>query len=132
MDDFKRMYKDVDATIDTPVYFFWKEIHEAFPDAKVETCVFSNLLLNTYIILHQQFFYDLDRFYNQRGRFLVSELSQTNWSYGEKYNSSSNICLLAIGSKIVSINRKNEYIYFAYFVTFWKSNCFGYLLNRIL
>ncbi|CAK8680227.1 unnamed protein product [Clavelina lepadiformis] len=35
VDDFKRMYKDVDATIDTPVYFFWKEIHEAFPDAKI-------------------------------------------------------------------------------------------------
>ncbi|XP_076817970.1 uncharacterized protein LOC143463386 [Clavelina lepadiformis] len=35
VDDFKRMYKDVDATIDTPVFFFWKEIHEAFPDAKI-------------------------------------------------------------------------------------------------
>ncbi|CAK8680230.1 unnamed protein product [Clavelina lepadiformis] len=35
VDDSKRMYKDVDATIDDPVFLFWKEIHEAFPDAKI-------------------------------------------------------------------------------------------------
>ncbi|XP_076817971.1 uncharacterized protein LOC143463387 [Clavelina lepadiformis] len=48
VDDFKRMYKDVDATIDTPVYFFWKEIHEAFPDAKI---VFTTREKNTILRL---------------------------------------------------------------------------------
>ncbi|XP_078492203.1 uncharacterized protein LOC100175117 [Ciona intestinalis] len=33
--DFKRMYKDVDVALDIPVYFFWEEIHQAFPDAKI-------------------------------------------------------------------------------------------------
>ncbi|XP_076817031.1 uncharacterized protein LOC143462674 [Clavelina lepadiformis] len=35
VDDFKKMYEDVDAVMDIPVYFFWKEIHQAFPDAKI-------------------------------------------------------------------------------------------------
>ena len=35
IDDFKTMYKDVDAVVDAPAYLFWKEIHQAFPDAKV-------------------------------------------------------------------------------------------------
>lgn len=35
VDDFKTMYKDVDAVVDAPAYLFWHEIHQAFPDAKV-------------------------------------------------------------------------------------------------
>uniref|UniRef100_H2XLT6 Sulfotransferase n=2 Tax=Ciona intestinalis TaxID=7719 RepID=H2XLT6_CIOIN len=35
VEDFKRMYKDVDVALDIPVYFFWEEIHQAFPDAKI-------------------------------------------------------------------------------------------------
>ena len=34
-EDFKRMYKDVDVVVDSPCYYFWQEIHKAFPDAKV-------------------------------------------------------------------------------------------------
>ncbi|XP_076823418.1 uncharacterized protein LOC143469561 [Clavelina lepadiformis] len=34
-DDFRRMYKDVDAITDTPAAYFWDEIHKAFPDAKI-------------------------------------------------------------------------------------------------
>ena len=34
-DVFKRMYKDVDAVTDLPACYYWKEIHQAFPDAKV-------------------------------------------------------------------------------------------------
>uniref|UniRef100_F6UBW4 Sulfotransferase n=1 Tax=Ciona intestinalis TaxID=7719 RepID=F6UBW4_CIOIN len=34
-DDFRRMYDNVDVTIDSPVYFYWEEIHRAFPDAKI-------------------------------------------------------------------------------------------------
>ena len=36
-EDFYRMYKNVDAVADTPAFFFWQEIHEAFPDSKVKT-----------------------------------------------------------------------------------------------
>ena len=35
LNDFKRMYKDVDAVIDGPPMWFWEEILKAFPDAKV-------------------------------------------------------------------------------------------------
>ncbi|XP_076822635.1 uncharacterized protein LOC143469006 [Clavelina lepadiformis] len=34
-DVFKRMYKDVDAVTDLPACYYWKEIHQAFPDAKI-------------------------------------------------------------------------------------------------
>ena len=34
--DFKAMYKNVDAIVDFPGYVFWKELHNAFPDAKVQ------------------------------------------------------------------------------------------------
>ena len=44
IDDFKEMYKNVDVTIDTPTFFFWEEIHQAFPDAKVTCFVFSEFL----------------------------------------------------------------------------------------
>lgn len=33
--DFYDMFKDVDAVIDTPGYHYWKEILDAFPNAKV-------------------------------------------------------------------------------------------------
>ena len=33
--DFYEMYKDVDAVTDMPANYFWKQILEAFPDAKV-------------------------------------------------------------------------------------------------
>ena len=33
---FYEMYKDIDAVTDLPCCFYWKEIHEAFPDAKVK------------------------------------------------------------------------------------------------
>lgn len=35
VDDFKKMYADVDATCDVPACYFWEEIHKAFPEAKV-------------------------------------------------------------------------------------------------
>ena len=34
-DDFYEMYKDVDAVTDMPAFYFWNQILEAFPDAKV-------------------------------------------------------------------------------------------------
>ena len=33
--DFKNMYEDIDVVLDCPAFTFWKEILEAFPDAKV-------------------------------------------------------------------------------------------------
>nr|XP_039274005.1 uncharacterized protein LOC120347959 [Styela clava] len=34
-DDFYKMYKDVDASVDGPTSHFWHEILEAFPDTKI-------------------------------------------------------------------------------------------------
>ena len=34
-EDFKEMYENVDAILDAPVYAFWEEILEAFPNSKV-------------------------------------------------------------------------------------------------
>ena len=35
VDTFKKMYSNVDVVVDIPACYFWEEIHEAFPDAKV-------------------------------------------------------------------------------------------------
>lgn len=35
VEDFKKMYQDVDACTDMPCCFFWQEILQAFPDAKI-------------------------------------------------------------------------------------------------
>ena len=34
-DDFRKMFENVDSVTDIPACFFWEEILEAFPDAKV-------------------------------------------------------------------------------------------------
>nr|XP_002126099.1 uncharacterized protein LOC100179181 [Ciona intestinalis]XP_026692933.1 uncharacterized protein LOC100179181 [Ciona intestinalis] len=34
-DDFREMYKDIDATCDVPACHYWEEMHKAFPDAKI-------------------------------------------------------------------------------------------------
>lgn len=34
-EDFQKMLEKVDAVTDIPAYFFWQEILEAFPEAKV-------------------------------------------------------------------------------------------------
>lgn len=34
-EDFRQMYEEVDAVVDLPAFFFWDEIHKAFPDAKI-------------------------------------------------------------------------------------------------
>jgi len=34
-EDFKKMYKDVDACMDTPAFHYWEEIHKAFPESKI-------------------------------------------------------------------------------------------------
>lgn len=35
IEDFRRMYKNVDAVADGPCYAYWEELAEAFPNAKV-------------------------------------------------------------------------------------------------
>ena len=40
-EDFKQMYERFDVVIDSPAYFFWKEIHSAFPNAKVKIILFG-------------------------------------------------------------------------------------------
>ena len=36
VEDFRRMFEDVDAIMDVPGCVFWEDIHKAFPDAKVK------------------------------------------------------------------------------------------------
>ena len=38
-EEFRRMFGNVDAVTDSPACFYWKEILEAFPDAKVQLFV---------------------------------------------------------------------------------------------
>nr|XP_009862167.1 uncharacterized protein LOC104266799 [Ciona intestinalis] len=35
VEDFRRMYKGVDAVVDVPCYIYWEQISEAFPEAKI-------------------------------------------------------------------------------------------------
>jgi len=37
VEDFRSMYDGVDAVVDTRYFYFWEQIHEAFPEAKVNT-----------------------------------------------------------------------------------------------
>ena len=54
--DFQEMYDNFDVVMDSPAYFFWKEIHSAFPAAKVPhltskfqvTCFKPDKVLRTY------------------------------------------------------------------------------------
>ena len=45
-EDFYEMYKDVDAVTDAPCCYFWKQILEAFPDAKVSNDRISSYLFD--------------------------------------------------------------------------------------
>ena len=35
VEDFRKMYQNVDAVVDLPAWHFWEELSEAFPEAKV-------------------------------------------------------------------------------------------------
>ena len=35
VEDFRRMYQGVDAVADSPVWYYWEELLEAFPETKV-------------------------------------------------------------------------------------------------
>ena len=39
IEDFKKMYENVDAVVDGPAHLYWNEIHQAFPDAKVSVAI---------------------------------------------------------------------------------------------
>ena len=47
-EDFRKMYENVDAIMDVPVFSFWEEISNAFPDAKVEIKFFSQTFVMTH------------------------------------------------------------------------------------
>nr|XP_039249112.1 uncharacterized protein LOC120326829 isoform X2 [Styela clava] len=42
VEDFRQIYENVDAVVDTPMFYFWEELAEAFPDAKVILMVRDN------------------------------------------------------------------------------------------
>lgn len=37
IEDFRKMYEGVDAVTDMPCFYFWEELLEAFPEAKVSS-----------------------------------------------------------------------------------------------
>ena len=47
-EDFRKMYENVDVIMDMPVFSFWEEISNAFPDAKVRTKIFVQPLISLY------------------------------------------------------------------------------------
>ena len=47
-EDFRRMFANVDAVTDVPCVFFWEEILEAFPEAKVILGSRQHRKANTY------------------------------------------------------------------------------------
>lgn len=44
VEDFRKMYENVDAITDVPGCIFWEEISEAFPDAKVSRLISKNTI----------------------------------------------------------------------------------------
>ena len=54
--DFQKMYEDVEVVIDSPAYYFWKEIHAAFPNSKVSKPM---------IIYYESFLHFMRRIINQ-------------------------------------------------------------------
>ena len=43
IEEFREMYQGVDAVADSPAWYFWEELHLAFPDAKVIIYVLAQL-----------------------------------------------------------------------------------------
>ncbi|XP_077972780.1 uncharacterized protein LOC144428016 [Styela clava] len=39
---FKKMYENIDAVVDVPAFYFWEDIYNAFPDAKIILTVREN------------------------------------------------------------------------------------------
>ena len=46
VEDFRRMYENVDAIVDVPGCHYWEQIHEAFADSKV---IIVDILPYTYL-----------------------------------------------------------------------------------
>ena len=58
--DFKTMYENVDVIVDCPGYVFWKELHNVFPNAKV------NFILNQKRLTY-------GRFNSRKGKVFTTE-----------------------------------------------------------
>ena len=59
-DDFRKMFENVDSVTDIPACFFWEEILEAFPDAKVSKLKYflTIKIFSSKIILNQSYTYN--------------------------------------------------------------------------
>ena len=65
VDDFKKMYENVDAVADLPAIGCWEELHHAFPDAKVRTYLYIiPFPFNTcylYLLKNMSFIFGLEK-----------------------------------------------------------------------
>lgn len=51
VEELRRMYKSVDAITDAPGNFYWEELMEAFPDAKVRLKKVLNVIIKVHFFL---------------------------------------------------------------------------------
>nr|XP_009862142.2 uncharacterized protein LOC101243268 isoform X1 [Ciona intestinalis]XP_026693989.1 uncharacterized protein LOC101243268 isoform X2 [Ciona intestinalis] len=77
VEDFRRMYKGVDAVVDGPCFMFWEEILEAFPDAKI---IFSSRDEGDWV---RSLTKTLDALPSEPKYVLMQSLSYSGWKHFE-------------------------------------------------
>ena len=75
VEDFRSMYQDVDVAVGVPVYVFWEEIHQAFPQAKVILTVRDEDTWAESMLKH------IKRDDEHTWLKVIKTLSPTGWSY---------------------------------------------------
>nr|XP_039263913.1 uncharacterized protein LOC120339780 [Styela clava] len=77
-EDFKRMYANLDAVFDGPGFYFWEEIHKAFPEAKIilsvreSEDVWLESLINQMKVMESNFLFRLMEYLSPSYRETIS------------------------------------------------------------
>ncbi|XP_018673107.2 uncharacterized protein LOC108951032 [Ciona intestinalis] len=103
VEDLRRMYKGVDAVVDAPAYLFWKEMSEAFPEAKLIICIRDETLW-AYSMKKQMTSIVSDPMY-----VLMQTLSYSGWQH-------------FLFNKAWGISRKWPWSSFCFNEMLWKRN----------
>ncbi|CAK8677651.1 unnamed protein product [Clavelina lepadiformis] len=116
IDDFRRMYKDVDAVTDLPTWYFWEELHQAYPEAKIiltmreseEDWIQSlkaqqNKLKNVIITLMRYLSPSYRRFYHYGATIGLAAYGVRNRSYFRINDINELLCLM-------TYRRHNSYV----------------------
>jgi len=51
VEDFKKMYANIDVVCDMPCLLYWEEIHKAFPDSKVSSSSLTSVKFLIFLVL---------------------------------------------------------------------------------